>query len=140
MKRIIQVSMIITVSLVLAGCSFPSQRLQKIDNCYDSLGRETNLCGASIMVRSELALVKETRGKHWRLWHKNSTGSMNELCTGTIDDDTFVCPRPCNEDKTITLAKRETSFCEYERCVELNVEPGTGCPGGGTGKGGSNDD
>jgi len=131
--------MILAVSFILAGCGFPGQRLMKIDHCYDSRGTETDRCGANITPGSELALVKETRGKHWRLWHKNTAGSINELCTGTIDDDKFVCPRPCDTDNTITVAEKGASYCEYEQCVKLKVEPGNGCPDGGTGKGGSND-
>ena len=135
MKRIFKVSMILVVSFVLVGCSFPSQRLMKIDPCDDG-GR----CGSGIITGSELALVKEARGGNWRLWHKLPAGSMDEICTGTIDDDKFRCPRPCNTDGTafITVKEVNSSSCEYDQCVKLVVEGGDGCPGGGTGTGGHN--
>lgn len=129
MKSIFIVGTICIFTLILASCGFPSHRLLKVTDCSQ--------CGAVIQVDAELAFVKETRGKKWRVWQQQSDGRFKEVCRdGTVKGEKLKCDG-CGEDKSLIFEKTSSSDCPYDNCVRV-VMNGTQCPGGGQGTGGSN--
>ena len=124
--------------LVLTGC-FPSERKYVIKECSPAT---SGLCGL-MPPNSEIAFVKNSSGPNYKIWINQkpdlTNGPMLVLpdCEAPVSSNKFECAH-CGPPKSLKIAPVSGSDCGFDKCVSIDANTTTGCPAGGTAKGGHN--
>lgn len=96
-------------------------------------------------IGSEFAFVKQYEGSNYEIWINQQPGVVNgpmrilKDCEAPVEGNEFECDA-CGNSNSFKIVKLSGSDCGFAECIEIRMDDTVSCPGGGTGRGGSNED